>query len=89
PFAADSMLGILAAIIGQDPIPPSELWPDVPPALDDIVLMALSRSVDDRYQSADEMREALEAIDGSLSVELRRSAWFSNVVPIQQTLKAS
>lgn len=39
--------------------PPSFLRSEVPPALDAIVLKALARHVHDRYQSADELRNAL------------------------------
>jgi serine/threonine-protein kinase len=39
--------------------PPSRINPLVPPPLDKIVLKALARHVDDRYQSAQEFRDAL------------------------------
>lgn len=39
--------------------PPSQFNPRVPPALDRIVLKALARHVDDRYQSAQDLRDAL------------------------------
>lgn len=35
--------------------------PDVPAALDDVIVKALQRNVNDRYQTAKEMRDALEA----------------------------
>jgi len=41
--------------------PPSYLRAEIPPALDAIVLKALARHVHDRYQSADEFRNALWA----------------------------
>jgi serine/threonine protein kinase len=40
-------------------LPPSDDNPEVPEELDEIVLTALARHVDDRYQSAQAMREAL------------------------------
>lgn len=53
-----------AAIIHQvvtAPIgPPSEIRPDIPPQLDAIVMKALSRRPEQRYQSAGEFAEALE-----------------------------
>jgi serine/threonine protein kinase len=39
---------------------PSELRPDIPPALEAIILKALSANPADRYQTADQMRSALE-----------------------------
>jgi serine/threonine protein kinase len=48
--------------IVQGNIPkPSSYRPDIPPELEGIILKALSIEPGDRYQSADEMREALEA----------------------------
>ncbi len=41
--------------------PPSSLNPEVPPELDAIALKALARHVDDRYQSARELRDELWA----------------------------
>jgi serine/threonine protein kinase len=48
-------------LIEKLPVPsPSRFNPDVPPLLDEIVLRALERDPDRRYQSALEMAEALE-----------------------------
>src|SRR6185437_2876837 len=44
------------------PQPPSTLRPDVPPELDMVVLRALAKNPDDRYQSADEMEADLERV---------------------------
>jgi serine/threonine-protein kinase len=41
--------------------PPSALRPEIPPALDEIVLRALSRDPARRYQSAHDLSEALDA----------------------------
>ncbi len=50
----------LTKIVDMDFEPPSKVNPDVPPELDEITLRALERSPDKRYQTAEEMREALE-----------------------------
>jgi serine/threonine protein kinase len=42
--------------------PPSQFNPAVPPELDAILLKALSRNRDDRYQDASEMAEALDQV---------------------------
>ncbi|MBW2462594.1 MAG: serine/threonine protein kinase [Deltaproteobacteria bacterium] len=70
PFAAGTVLGTLTAISTRDPKRPSELRPDVPPALDALVMKAMSRSVDARFESADEMSLALE---GALARPPRRT----------------
>jgi tetratricopeptide (TPR) repeat protein/tRNA A-37 threonylcarbamoyl transferase component Bud32 len=44
------------------PTPPSELRPDIPEPLEQVVLQALRKSQEERYQSATDMHEALRAI---------------------------
>ena len=44
------------------PKPPSKLRPDIPPELDMVVMRALAKNPDDRYQSADEMEGDLERV---------------------------
>ena len=49
----------------NDPVPkPSELWPELE-RFDAVVMKALSRDADQRFQSADELAEALEGAVGS------------------------
>lgn len=56
-----SDLETLRQIVREDAPAPSSLVPDYPPALEAIVTRALSRHVDDRYQTAREMQVELEA----------------------------
>ena len=63
PFEGETHNEVVVRIMG-DPIPDvTELRPDVPPALVDIVLKALSRERDERLSTADEFIEALEVLD--------------------------
>ncbi len=55
PFTGDTPLEIAMKHLSARPEPPSEQRPEVPHELDSIVLRALAKSPDDRYQSADEM----------------------------------
>ena len=60
-FAADHELGVLHKAL-EMPIPrPSEIRPDVPPALDAIVMKALQRDPALRYATAAEMVRDLDA----------------------------
>lgn len=67
---ANEFMTMAAIVEGQIPRP-STLRGDVPPALDEIILRALQRSPDVRYQTAEALRESLEAF--SLARELRTS----------------
>ncbi|MFL5349089.1 MAG: protein kinase domain-containing protein [Hyalangium sp.] len=59
-FERDTELGVLLALMDQPIPPPSAHRPDVPPALDRIVMKALERHREDRYANAAEMRADLE-----------------------------
>src|SRR5882672_2726234 len=50
------------AIVGEPPSRPSARRADVPPEIDELVLRLLAKSPDDRFQTADELIEALEAV---------------------------
>ncbi len=49
-------------IVGEDPLPLQEYRPDLPKALLDIVAKSMAKKVEERYQSAVEMRRELEAL---------------------------
>src|SRR4051794_28646861 len=60
PFNGDTPVEIAMKHLSQTPDPPSERRPDVPRDLDLIVMRALAKDPDDRYQSAEEMDADLE-----------------------------
>ena len=59
PFTGDSPVAVAYQHVREDPKPPSEVNPAVPPALDAIVLKALNKNPLNRYQTAAEMRSDL------------------------------
>jgi eukaryotic-like serine/threonine-protein kinase len=59
PFTGDSPVAVAYQHVREDPKPPSALNPRVSPALDAIVLKAMSKGPPNRYQSAAEMRTDL------------------------------
>ena len=72
PFDADTPLAILMKHL-NDPLPlPSQLDPNLPPSLEQVVLKALSKAPEDRYQSAGEMAAALQDLAEKLSDETRQ-----------------
>ncbi|MDR6863259.1 Stk1 family PASTA domain-containing Ser/Thr kinase [Phycicoccus sp. 3266] len=61
PFQADSPVAIAYQHVEQAPLRPSALNPDVPPALDAVVLHALAKDREARYQDATAFRADLQA----------------------------
>src|ERR671925_195761 len=66
PFGGDSAIEIAMKHLNDVPKPPSRIRPEVPPALDQIVLRALAKEPEDRYQSADEFIEDLQRVEAGL-----------------------
>lgn len=65
PFVGDSPVAVAYQHVREEPQPPSVYDPEVSPAMDAIVLKALTKDPNYRYQSADEMRADIEAcLDG-------------------------
>ena len=56
PFVADSPVSVAYKHVREDPIPPGERNPDVPPGLEQVILTALAKDPEHRYQSADDLR---------------------------------
>ncbi|MEU0653967.1 Stk1 family PASTA domain-containing Ser/Thr kinase [Streptomyces albogriseolus] len=65
PFVGDSPVAVAYQHVREEPQPPSVFDPEITPEMDAIVLKALTKDPDYRYQSADEMRADIEAcLDG-------------------------
>jgi serine/threonine-protein kinase len=62
PFKADTAVAIAYKHVKEDPVAPSDLNPDVTPEVDAVVLKAMAKNPDNRYQSADEMRQDLDRL---------------------------
>jgi eukaryotic-like serine/threonine-protein kinase len=61
PFDADSPVTVALKQVNETPIPPRERVPEIPPALDAIVLRAMEKDPARRFADADEFIAALEA----------------------------
>ncbi|MFG2814554.1 Stk1 family PASTA domain-containing Ser/Thr kinase [Streptomyces sp. NPDC048410] len=65
PFVGDSPVAVAYQHVREEPQPPSVFDPEITPEIDAIVLKALTKDPNYRYQSADEMRADIEAcLDG-------------------------
>ncbi|MDQ2718098.1 MAG: protein kinase, partial [Chloroflexota bacterium] len=64
PFVAETPIAVYWKQLRDQPVPPSELNPDISPAIDQVVIRALDKDPRNRYQTATELahayRQALE-----------------------------
>lgn len=74
PFAPDPEtspdISLRRKHVAETPPPPSAFYPAIPKQLDQLVMRALAKRPEQRFQSADEFKEAILAFDGALGLEL-------------------
>jgi eukaryotic-like serine/threonine-protein kinase len=68
PFSGESPVEIAMKHLSRPPTPPSELRPEIPHDVDLVVMRALAKDPDERYQSADEMDADLARVARGLHV---------------------
>ncbi|MFF7637189.1 Stk1 family PASTA domain-containing Ser/Thr kinase [Kitasatospora sp. NPDC008050] len=74
PFIGDSPVAVAYQHVREEAQPPSVYDPEVRPEVDAIVLKALAKERDYRYQSADEMRDDIERFLDGLPVAAAQQA---------------
>jgi eukaryotic-like serine/threonine-protein kinase len=79
PFVGDSPVSVAYQHVREVPVPPSQLDPEITPEIDAVVLKALAKDPDDRYQSAAEMRADISRL---LSGEQTTAQRTTAVVPM-------
>ena len=92
PFVGDSPVAVAYQHVREDPMPPSERHPGISPELDAVVLKALAKNPDNRYQTAAEMRADLirvhsgEAPDApKVFTDAERTSFMASTGPMHQT----
>src|ERR687893_1359397 len=68
PFNGDSPIQLAMKHLNETPKPPSQIRRGLPPELDHVVLRALAKEPEDRYQSSDELAADLDRVDAGLPV---------------------
>jgi serine/threonine-protein kinase len=63
PFTGSDWMAIMAAHLQNDPKPIHQTRHDVPPGLEAVVMHAMRRHPENRYQTADELRADLDRVD--------------------------
>lgn len=67
-FTGNSKIEISSQVLHVDPPQPSQIVPGMPPGLEEIILKAMAKDVEARYQSAEAMLEDLRKLQTSLSI---------------------
>ncbi len=65
-FPGSNLIEIAANVIHVEPPLPSTVNPDLPPELDSVILRALAKNVEKRYQSAAELISDVRSVRGAL-----------------------
>jgi serine/threonine-protein kinase len=60
PFEGEAPVSIALKQVSELPVPPAQLEPSIPPALETVVMRSLEKDPDHRFQDADEFIAALE-----------------------------
>jgi eukaryotic-like serine/threonine-protein kinase len=79
PFIGDSPVSVAYQHVREAPVPPSQLDPEITPEIDAVVLKALAKDPDDRYQSATEMKADISRL---LSGQQTTAQQATAVVPL-------
>ncbi len=77
PFKGNNYLSIISQVINEDPTPPRDLRPELSPDLESVIMKALSKDRDKRYQTMEEIADdlaTLRADDGASTARSRITA---------------
>jgi serine/threonine protein kinase len=74
PFIGDSPVSVAYQHVREEARPPSQLNPDVSQDIDNIVAKALAKRVEDRYESAADMRKDIERVLAGMPIDAPTSA---------------
>src|SRR5262245_2491236 len=89
PFEAETAAEVMAMHLRVPPPPPSELWPDVPPALQDLLLAMLAKSPEQRPTMV-EVARRFDAVRGELQqrCHARQSRRHSRATAVSASVSA-
>ncbi len=82
PFEGDSPVSVALKQVNEEPVPPSEINPDIPPALESVILRAMLKDPSERYTSAEEMRRDLQRAASGRMVETAPREGDTTVMPV-------
>ncbi len=69
PFKAENPLSVAMKHVNEEPLPPTQINPNIFKSLEKVILKAMSKNQDDRYQTADELLEDLRKCKEGLPIK--------------------
>lgn len=89
PFEADGIFQLVAQIMNADPVPPSQLVPGLNPMMDQVVLRAMHRDIQQRPRSMQEliaaMTQAFSGATGAVDIAASNPGAFAGGASAQYT----
>ncbi len=70
-FTGETATAVVYQVLNVNPIPPKAIERSLPPALDAILMHALDKDPDHRYQNCDELARALAQVSGHSTAKIR------------------
>lgn len=70
PFTGSTAINVIKKVLKEDPKHPQEVFAQAEPRLSKIALKALAKEPEDRYQSAADLADAIEAVIGRVTRKL-------------------
>ena len=69
PFNGETPVSVLIKQINEDPIPPREINPDIPVGLEQIILCAMNKKPNERFQSAESMLKYMRELQNDNKIK--------------------
>lgn len=81
PFDGDTPVSVALKHVNDEPAPPRSINPQIPPALEAVILKAMQKDPVRRYRSADEMRDDLQRVVAGRAVAAQPRVGDTTVMP--------
>ena len=82
PFDGDTPVSVALKHVNDEPAPPRSINPDIPPALEAVILKAMQKDPTRRYHSADDMRADLQRVIAGRAVTAPPRVGDTTIMPI-------
>ena len=80
PFSGDNARHVLTQLLTAQPVPVTEIVPDVNPKIANVISKCLAKDPEERWQSAAELSATLRRLQGPVEEPPTREAWFEGLL---------